>query len=133
MAQAILPASIERAGCRPGDLQKGRTTMQVQITSKHMDVTAAVEEYATTKVDKFPRYFDRIQQVEVILDKARVGYIAEIIVDVEHHEPFVARCEHDDLYASIDLAADRSIRQLTDHKSRLRDNKHHAPSGRNQP
>lgn len=106
--------------------------MQVQITSKHMGVTPAVEAYATTKVERLPRYFDRIQQVEVILDKAKIGYTTEIIVDVEHHEPFVARCEHEDLYASIDLAADRSVRQLSDHKSRLRDNKHHVPTGRNQ-
>ncbi len=104
--------------------------MQVQITSKHMDVTTAIEEYATRKVEKLPRYFDRIQQVEVIMDSAPLGFSTEILVDVEHHEPFVARCSHEDVYASIDLAMDRSVRQLTDHKSKLRDSKHHTPTGR---
>lgn len=103
--------------------------MQVQISSKHMDLTPALEEYANSKVEKFPRYFDRIQMVEVVVDKVRNGYLTEILVNVEHHEPFVAKSEHEDLYASIDLAVDRSVRQLTDHKSRLRDNKHHTSTG----
>ena len=50
-----------------------------------------------------------------------------ILTDVEHHDPFVATSNHEDLYACIDLVVDRSIRQLSDHKSRIRDNKH--PNG----
>lgn len=98
--------------------------MQVHVSSKHGELTPALQEYATKKVDKLLRFFDRIQRIEVITDRARIGYTTEILVNVEHHEPFVARSEHDDLYACIDLALDRSVRQLTDHKSRLRDNKH---------
>jgi len=105
--------------------------MQVQISSKHMEITPALEEYAQSKVEKLPRYFDRILAVEVIVEKVKNGYQTEIIVDVEHHDDIVAKCEHEDLYASIDLSADRSVRQLTDHKSKLRDNKHHTSTGGN--
>lgn len=105
--------------------------MQIKISSKHMDLTAAIEEYAEKKVEKFPRFFDRIQQVEIVIDKTRNGYNAEVITDVEHHEPFVASGDHLDLYACIDQVVDRSIRQLKDHKSRLRDNKHNTPTGGN--
>jgi putative sigma-54 modulation protein len=100
--------------------------MEIKISSKHMDLTPAIEEYATKKIDKFPRFFDRIQQVEMVIDKARNGYTLEIITDVAHHEPFVATSDHDDLYACIDLGIDRSIRQLKDHKSKLRDHKDHS-------
>ncbi len=103
--------------------------MQTNISSKHMDLTPAIEEYATKKLEKFPRYFDRIQQVEAVIDRTKNGYSMEIITDVEHHEPFVATSENIDLYACIDLGLDRSIRQLSDHKSRLRDNKHHTSTG----
>ncbi|MBX3374982.1 MAG: ribosome-associated translation inhibitor RaiA [Phycisphaeraceae bacterium] len=103
--------------------------MEIKVSSKHMELTVAIEEYARKKAEKLPRYFDRVQQVEVILDKVPRGFSAEIIVDVEHHEPFISRGEHEDLYASIDLCADRSVRQLTDHKSRLRDNRHHQATG----
>jgi putative sigma-54 modulation protein len=102
--------------------------MQIKISSKHMDITPAIESYATKKVDKLRRFFDRIQQIDVVIDKAKNGYTTEIITDVEHHEPFVSTSTHDDLYACIDLGVDRSIRQLKDHKSKLRDNKHHAPT-----
>ncbi len=105
--------------------------MQVKISSKHMQATEAIEAYAAKKIEKFPRYFNRIQQVEVVIDKAKNGYIVEIITDVEHHEPFVANSTHEDLYACLDLGIDRSLRQLKDHKSRLRDSKHHTPIGGN--
>jgi putative sigma-54 modulation protein len=101
--------------------------MQIKISSKHMEITPAIESYATKKVEKLRRFFDRIQQIDVVIDKARNGYTTEIITDVEHHEPFIATGENEDLYACIDLGVDRSIRQLKDHKSKLRDNKHHAP------
>jgi putative sigma-54 modulation protein len=105
------------------------TCMQIKISSKHMELTPAIEDYAQRKIEKFGRYFDRIQQVEVVIDKAKNGYTIEIITDVEHHEPFIANSNHDDLYACIDLGIDRSVRQLSDHKSRLRDSKHNTPTG----
>jgi ribosome hibernation promoting factor len=106
--------------------------MQIKISSKHIQVTPAIEEYASKKIEKFPRYFNRVQQVEVVIDKARNGYSVEIITDVEHHESFVATSTHEDLYACLDLGIDRSLRQLKDHKSRLRDNKHHTRIGGNE-
>lgn len=102
--------------------------MQVKFSSKHVAVTPAIEEYASKKIEKFPRYFNRIQQVEVVIDKSRNGYTVEIITDVEHHEPFVATGTHEDLYACLDVSIDRSLRQLKDHKSKIRDNKHHTPA-----
>ncbi len=102
--------------------------MHIKVSSKHMDITPAIEEYASKKLEKFPRFFDRIQQVELVIDKVKNGYNVEIITDVEHHDAFVANSDHQDLYACIDQGIDRSIRQLKDHKSKLRDNKHHTPT-----
>ena len=102
--------------------------MQIKISSKHMELTLAIEEYAEKKVERLTRFFDRIQQVDVVIDKVKNGYNVEIITDVEKHEPFISTSDHDNLYACIDLGVDRSVRQLTDHKSRLRDNKHTTPT-----
>lgn len=105
--------------------------MQINVSSKHMELTPAIEDYARKKAEKLLKYFDQIQQVDLVVDKAKNGYELEIITDVEHHEPFVATAEHEDLYACIDLGHDRATRQLRDHKSKLRDNKHNTPtSGR---
>ncbi len=98
--------------------------MQVTISGRHIDLTAANREYAQRKAGRLLRYFDRIQQIDILIDRVKNGYRVEIIVEVERHEPFVATMRHADLYACIDLAIDRASRQLTDHKSKVRDHKH---------
>ena len=102
--------------------------MKINVKAKHMEITPAIEEYAEKKVEKFPRYFDRVLQIDVLIDKGKKAYNVEIIVDVEKHDDFVANSENDDLYAAIDIGVDRMIRQLTDHKKKLRDDKHHTPA-----
>lgn len=98
--------------------------MQITITGKQMDLTPAIEEYVRKKVEKLPRYFDRIQQVDVTVTKEANEFRVEIRTDVERHADFIARGDHADLYACVDLVIDRSIRQLTDHKSKLRNHLH---------
>ena len=105
--------------------------MQINVTSKHLDLTSPIEQYVQEKAERLPRYFDRIEQIEVILEQSTHGFITEVIVSVEHHDDIVSHAEEDDIYASIDNSMTRSQRQLTDHKSRLRDNKHHTPTGGN--
>ncbi|MEM7230205.1 MAG: ribosome-associated translation inhibitor RaiA [Planctomycetota bacterium] len=102
--------------------------MQVNITARHADLTPPIEEYVQKKAEKMVKYFDRTQQIDVIVDKSKKAYRVEFIVDVEKHEPFVAHCDDEDLYACIDHCADRATRMLKDHKSKLRDNKHHTPT-----
>ncbi len=102
--------------------------MQINITSRQMELTPAIEEYANKKAVKLSRFFDRIQQIDIIIAKVKNGYAVELITDVERHEPFIAKCDHTDLYACIDLSVDRASRLITDHKSKLRDNKHHTPT-----
>lgn len=106
--------------------------MQIQISSKHMELTPAIETYIEKKMEKLVRFFNRVQQIEVVVDKTKTEYTMEVIADVEHHDPFVATARHEDLYACIDLGTDKATRQLRDHKSRLRDNKHHTPTGGNE-
>jgi putative sigma-54 modulation protein len=100
--------------------------MLINLSAKHMTLTPAIEDYARKKVEKLPRYFDRIQSVGVVIEKGRNGFTVEVRTDVERHDDFIATSSNEDLYACIDLTVDRSIRQLTDHKSRIR-NHHHAP------
>ena len=102
--------------------------MQTKISSKHLAITPAIEQYAEKRAAKLRRFFDRIQQIDVVIAKSRNRYTVEFITDVEHHEPFVATAEHADMYACIDLGLDRASRQLKDHKSRLRNHKHVTPA-----
>ena len=102
--------------------------MQINIIARHVDITPTIEEYVMKKAERLPRYFDRIEAIEVIIDKSHNDFEIEVISNIEHGDPIIARSESQDMYACIDLCMDRAVRQLSDHKSRLRDRKHNTGS-----
>ncbi len=103
--------------------------MQINVTSKHIDMTPTIEEYAQSKSEKLTRFYDRIEQIDMKIEKTTHGFTVELISDVEHHDNIVSRSEDDDLHAAIDSCVDKSVRQLTDLKNKLRDHKHNTPAG----
>ena len=102
--------------------------MQINITARHVEITPTIEEYVMKKAERLPRYFDRIEAIEVVIDKSHHDFEIEVISNIEHSDPIVARSESQDMYACIDQCMDRAVRQLSDHKSRLRDRKHNTGS-----
>ena len=103
--------------------------MEINVVGRHIEVTSAIRDYAETKAAKLPRYYDRIQGIELLVGRAdhHHRHEVEIIATVDHADPFVAKVAGDDLYACIDETVDKMERQLTDHKERLRNHKHHKP------
>ena len=100
--------------------------MEIVVSGRHLEITDAIRSYATEKVSKLPRYYDRIQKIDVVAGrKDSHSHEVEVIVTAEHASPFVARDSGPDLYACIDGVTDKLERQLTDHKSRVRDHKQH--------
>jgi putative sigma-54 modulation protein len=98
--------------------------MEFKITGRHLEITPAIREYAQKKTERVHRYFNRIQEIQVVVDKQDRSFEVELIVDVEHHDSFIARHKDVDLYAAIDQTLDKMERQLTDHKEKLRNRKH---------
>ena len=99
--------------------------MLFTFTGKHIQITDAIRSYAEEKTSKLPRYYDRITQVEVIIDgsqKSNVG--VEVIARGEHSRVFVVTETGVDAYRCIDLAVHKLGRQLRRKKTRERDNKH---------
>jgi putative sigma-54 modulation protein len=98
-----------------------KLSMRIDVVGKHLEVTPAIEKYASTKADKLLHIFDRTQSIKVVLDKqGSHEFGVEVVVDVERHEDFVAHAKHEDLYAAIDVCVDKAQRQLRDHKDKLR-------------
>lgn len=98
--------------------------MEITVTGRHIEVTEPIRNYAVEKVGKLPRYFDRIMEIDVVVDKHDShDFSVEIIVDAEHATNFVGKSIGDDLYGCIDSAVDKLERQLTDHKERVRSRK----------
>jgi putative sigma-54 modulation protein len=98
--------------------------MQTTISGKHLQITPAIEDYIRRKTERIAKHFDRIQAIYVVIEKEANAFHVEIKTDVERHADFVANARHEDLYACADLAVDKAIRQITDHKDRIRDHQH---------
>lgn len=101
--------------------------MEITVTGRHLEITDPIRNYAIEKAGKLPRYFDRVQLIEVVADKRENHhYEVEMIVHVERHDAFVGRSKAEDLYGCIDEVVDKMERQLTDHKEKIRDRKRSA-------
>ncbi len=99
--------------------------MLFTITGKHVEITPAIREYAQEKTRKLPRYYNSINQIEVIISGSEGGKPSvEIIARGEHSIVFVARENSEDMYACIDLAVRKLERQLKRKKGKQRNHKH---------
>lgn len=98
--------------------------MIVTVSSRHMDVSPALKEFAEQKANKLTKYFDRIQEIEVIFDAGKDATKVEIIVNAEHKQMFIAHHDQGDAYACVDGCVNKLERQLTEHKDKIRNRKH---------
>ena len=98
--------------------------MQITVSARHMGISDSLKDYCREKSERLIRFFDRIQSIEVILDGNNGQHFAEMIVHSEGTQPFVAREQHDDAYAAVDLMLDKVERQIRRHKEKLRNRKH---------
>lgn len=101
--------------------------MRIEITGRQLEITEAIRAYASTKGERLLKFYDGVQKINVVLGQERHDhreeFAAEILITVVGHDPIVARSNGPDVYASIDSAVDKAVRQLTDFKQKLRN--HH--------
>ena len=98
--------------------------MLFTITGKHIEITEALKRHAEEKTSKLPKYYNGINQVEVIIDGEPGGNISvEIIARGEHSRIFVVNETAQDAYWCIDTAVHKLERQLRKKKGKERDNK----------
>ncbi|SFU45060.1 ribosome hibernation promoting factor [Xenorhabdus koppenhoeferi] len=93
--------------------------MQLNITGHNIEITDALRNIVNTKCGKLDQYFNKINLIQVTLRVEKVQKIAEATVHINGGE-LHATSEHEDMYAAIDSLADKLARQLTKHKSKLR-------------
>jgi putative sigma-54 modulation protein len=103
--------------------------MNLNISGQHVEVTPAIKEYVHTKFARILRHFEHISAAHVYLavDKTRdkaSSQKAEINVHVSGRDLFAEASSHD-LYAAIDVVADKLDRQVVRHKDKIQ-NHHHA-------
>lgn len=105
--------------------------MKLVIHGKNIEITDAIREYVHQKIEKAASHFQHItNEVDVHLSVAKNPRInpqqtAEVTIFANGN---VIRAEEssENLYASIDLVANKIARQLRKYKERRRDKKIHA-------
>ena len=98
--------------------------MRIKVSGRHTEITDALKGYATEKVSKLDRFYDRVQSIEVVFGEEGAKHSCELIATADHHTTFIAKETHEDVFASLDAAVKDVERQLNRHKEKFRNRKH---------
>lgn len=101
----------------------GGRHVQILVTGRHVEVTDEVREYVETKAARLTKYYDRIHEIEVILDHESEQFSVEIIVRADRKHTFVSKGTGPDTFALVDEIVVKLERQLTKHKEKNRNRK----------
>ncbi|MDQ3617361.1 MAG: ribosome-associated translation inhibitor RaiA [Pseudomonadota bacterium] len=100
--------------------------MRIETHGQHMEVTAAMRDYVETKLAKLKRHYDQPFDVRTQLSLDKPAHRAEATVNIAGRT-LHADANAIDMYAAIDLLADKLDRLLMKHKEKMVD--HHRGEG----
>lgn len=91
--------------------------MNLNVSGHHLEVTASIRSYVSSKFDRVTRHFDHVIDAHVILSVEKLLQKAEVTLHVRGKDIHV-ECVDADLYAAIDLLADKLDRQVIKYKDK---------------
>ncbi len=97
--------------------------MNLTITGRHVEVTPAIREYLTSKLDRVTRHFDSVTSSTAILSVEKLQQKVEVTLHVRGKDIFV-ESEDINLYAAIDAMADKLDRQVQKYKQKQSGHNH---------
>lgn len=100
--------------------------MQITITGQNVEVTDALKQYITEKVERLDRHFDHASTGDFVLHVERNMQSIEGTVNTKGGTMHAVSTS-DDMYAAIDGLIDKLDRQLMKHKGKMVD--HHRGGG----
>ncbi|MBL0250468.1 MAG: ribosome-associated translation inhibitor RaiA [Elusimicrobia bacterium] len=90
--------------------------MQIHITARHIELTPALADYARKKIERIARHFEIVLRAQVILSVEKHRHSAEVVVHAQGTTTS-ERARAGDLYAAIDLAAEKLQNHLAREKT----------------
>jgi putative sigma-54 modulation protein len=100
-------------------MQKHNVNLPIIITGRHVEITDAIREYATKKIESLHLDYPRIIEAKVILDIEHHRQIAEIILFCADHIVIEVKSTTEDIYASLDESTSKIARRMRKFKTRL--------------
>jgi putative sigma-54 modulation protein len=95
--------------------------MRIETYGQQIDVTPALREYLETKLARLERYFNQPVVVRATLSVGKPDHHVEATVNVAGHAALHADAGGVDMYAAIDLLADKLDRLLVKQKEKTVD------------
>lgn len=94
--------------------------MKITISGQNIELTDALRNYGTEKLERLKNHVDSITTAHLILKVDSFRHIAEAELHVPGKQLF-AKAEENDMYAAIDVLVDKLNRQLKDYKEKLQE------------
>lgn len=96
--------------------------MQIDISTRHGQVSSATKDKITSKVKKLSRFHERLTAVNVIVDLAGDTKV-ELKASVERSPDFVSHAKASNLMTALDSAVHKMQEQMRRHKDKLVEHK----------
>jgi len=98
--------------------------MQLSLSGHHVEVTQSMRSYVEKKFERISRHFDHVIDVHCVLTVEKLRQKAEATLHVRGNA-IHADATEEDMYAAIDLLADKLDRRVIKHKE-MKADKHAA-------
>jgi putative sigma-54 modulation protein len=109
--------------------KKGIHLIPINISTRHGRISDETQAKIVEKLEKLPRYYDRITGIELTVDlEHRDSPKLDLRVSAKDKHDFHA-AEDGELLATIDLLVERLEHQVLKHKEKLQD-RHRGPGHR---
>jgi putative sigma-54 modulation protein len=100
-----------------------RKSVNLQITGHHLEVTPAIRDYISNKLERVTRHFDHVIDTKVMLTVEPLKHRAEMTLHMRGKDIHCEAAEQN-LYAAVDLLIDKVDRQVVEHKKKTQQHNH---------
>ena len=101
--------------------------MNVHLTGHHVDITPAIRDYVSSKLQRITHHFDHVIDVNVVLSVEKLKRRIEASVHVRGRDIFCESADAD-MYAAIDGLVDKLDRTIIKHKEKSLAHRHGGPA-----
>lgn len=98
--------------------------MQFQLSGQQIEVTTALRNHTTARLDRLTRLDDKLLSLVVVLSVDKLHQRAEGTLGV-CGATLHAEAAESDMYASIDVVFDKLVSQLRKHREKVSDKHQH--------
>lgn len=100
--------------------------MQLNLSGHHIDITPALRNYVSKKLERIERHFDNLMNVHVVFSVEKLRQKVEVTLSIGKTTLY-ADAGNENMYAAIDEVADKLDRQVIKYKEKSQD--HRATDG----